>query len=320
MKKINIDKETLQQTLNNVSSKKEAAKQLGICVDTLSKLISNYELVFNSTVWSKGKKLPAKVHPEIDETWLITHWVNSEFSLRTLAKQYNIPDSLLESRVNKYKLTKNTKYKLNLNLLYDLTDPNIYYFAGLIATDGYLPEHLPDTLFLQLSGDSEYELLQNISKYYNSTCPIRTYGGTRHLLRWNQPGLHKFFVDNFNLTLKDKTFNVQVPNCFYNEDCIKAYVLGCLDGDGWISDKTYRVKLTTASEGFVKGLHDLIESATGIKIQYRLEYRKRQNKYYPTLEAVGKSAKDLLNWVYSGSNSFRLERKYNSFVKVNDIV
>ena len=320
MRKIKLDKELIQTTLNANTSKKATAKQLGICIDTLSKLMKEYDIPFTPTIWSKGKELPNKAYLNINKEWLIKNWINTDKSLHTLANEHNIPESLLESRVTKYKLTKDTKYQLNLNKLYDLTDPHIYYLAGLIATDGYLPSHLQDTLYIQLSGDSELQLLQNISSYYQSTCPIRSYSNNRHLLRWNQPGLHNFLVNNFNLTLKDKTFTVKVPTKFFNEECVKAYILGCLDGDGWISGIANRVKLTTVSEDFVHGLHDLIEATSGINIQYRLESRKNRTKFYPTIEVAGNTAKEFLTWVYSVNLEFKLERKYNNFAKVNDIV
>ena len=50
---------------------------------------------------------------------------------------------------------------------------------------------------------------------------------------------------------------------------------------------------------------------------YYIEHRKDRN--YPSLSVKGNGAKKILNWIYS-EPGLRLERKYEKYLKVNDIV
>lgn len=104
-------------------------------------------------------------------------------------------------------------------------------------------------------------------------------------------GLKKFLLDNFNISQCNKTFTVKTPIKFYNNDCVKAYLRGCLDGDGCISNKTF--SLFTASEEFIKGLIDLINS--NLNINLRMYYIQGKVNKIPGIQVSGKKTKIILS-------------------------
>lgn len=246
----------------------------------------------------------------IDKKWLIENWINTTKTLKQLADELNINDSLLEYRAAKFGLRKQSKYPFDKKKFYNLNDPHIWYLGGLIATDGYLVYN-HDAIEISLVGDSELELLTSIKQYYNSLSPIKKYG-TAWRFRILDDGIQKFFIDNFGLTKENKTETVKSVLKFPNESCAKAYILGCIDGDGSISFNPKLNQLSFsilgASKSFIKGFKNIVQLYTGINLPYRLEYKKYTGNYYPTVGTKGKKVNKFLEWVYS-ENTFCLGRK-----------
>lgn len=185
----------------------------------------------------------------------------------------------------------------------------MYYIAGLLNTDGYFRKDT-DGFNLQLVGDSEYKLLEKIREYLELTCPIYKMGN-RSILSVNYTGVNEHFKRAFNIDVKNKTFNTSVPKSFPNEECARAYVRGCLDGDGYIGSNKPRFTLLTASEKLVYGIKDIIKCYTKVDISVRYERRKTRN--YPCIAVQGRNAIEVLDWVYGGNNFLTLERKYSRY-------
>lgn len=260
-------------------------------------------------------------HPEIDKEFLITNWLNTSKSLKDLSRELGVNDSLLESRAHRYGITKERKYSINTKKLFDFNNPNVWYLAGLIATDGYTNTNA-DFIAITLVGDSEKELLSDICKYFEMSSPVAEYsmnGKKKYSIRISAKGVKEFFCTNFGIPSKAKTRTVQVPKNCTDTDCLKAYILGCLDGDGCISHLSGgspSVVLTTASEGFIRGVIGLIEENFGIRVSYSMQCGK-----YPTMGVYGKKkVLEFLNLVYSTSACLCLGRKREKYLLVRDIV
>lgn len=315
MNRIIISKEQLEDVIASSKTKKEAAEKLNISVDTLKLKLKKYNLVFNTSSWKKGQVSPARSHAEITEDWLINNWLNTDKSLKQLSDEFNISLSLLESRAVFYKLKKHLKHKLNTKKLFDLSDPHIWYLAGLANTDGYFPKHF-DGLVLELkANDSEYQLLNDIKNYYESSQPVTTYhkhGLDTYYWQISFGGLKEFFKQSFNISTVNKTFDTDVPINFPTESCAKAYLRGCIDGDGYVEKSGHTVIVCTASQSFIDGLAKIVKQY--INIDCRLFKAKRLNCEYPAVEWKTRRAEALLRWIYSIDNCFKLERKYQRFI------
>ena len=313
MKKIEISKDIISEFIEQKRTKTELCKHLGVSIGVINKHLVKYDLYWpRNQQTSKGN---FKTHAEIDKAWLVENWINTDYTLPQLAEKYQITTSLLESRRAYFNLHKPYKYRVDTSILFNAKDPNIAYIAGLLNTDGYFPK-VVDSFEISLVGESERLLLQDIADYIKTTAPIAKYGNA-HRLRVVQPGIRSFFQDNYNIALDSKTYKTSTPLEFFNESCAKAYVRGCFDGDGCIGSSNYRLTLSTASKTFIEGLRNLIHRYTGVMLAHYQE--KRNNSYYPTLAAQGKKAQQVLDWMYS-EEGLRLERKYNKYIQVKDIV
>lgn len=310
--KIIFEKETIEQILNQTDTKANAAKILNISTTTLRLLAKELGINYKTKSFRKGKTLP-KQHPEIDKQWLIDNWVNTDKSMRQLAEEFNVSEGLIDARRAKYKISKTYKYKVNTDKLYNLDDPKVYYLAGLLATDGWLNKNNPG-IEISLTGDSEKQLLTEIKNYFEISAEIALYGNS-YRLRIAEKDIVKFFSENFNIPTSNKTFLVDVPKYFPSENCAKAYIRGCFDGDGYIAEnKQCSISLCTASEKFVLGIQSIIEKYSGEKIPYHLT--RRGDKQYPCIGTTDRKSRAILDWIYSLENCFKLERKYNRYIKL----
>ena len=311
MKKKTFSLETLQVAAVSYPTRKAAGASLGISKDTFSNLLKENNIEFIPIKVDKPKQF--KQYPEINEDWLIKNWVNTTKSIKELANEVGCLDSLIESRIASFKLKKPYKHSFNTEKFFNINDPHIWYVAGLAVTDGHFPKYY-DALQFSLVGDDEYRLLDSIKTYYESSKDITRYH-TEGKGDWywiiNYPGLQQFFLDNFNITMENKTYEADVPKSFPSEDCAKAYIRGCIDGDGYITAKGDRVRICTSSEAFVRGLGKIVENYTEIPFNANFVRGYTKNdQLYPMVEWKTNRAKRLLDWIYSLEDCFRLERKY----------
>lgn len=106
-----------------------------------------------------------KLALKYSKQWLIDNYINTDKSLGTVEYENGLKPRSLEGLCGKYGLTKRYVDWCNYDKLYDMTDPNVYYMAGLIATDGHIVKG-GRVVGLGLSGDSEYKLLVDIKNYF----------------------------------------------------------------------------------------------------------------------------------------------------------
>lgn len=312
MKKVEIDKSIIEKYINSGKLKKQICSELGISIGTLRRVVRDLGLTFPVRSWRKGGTF-IKDYLFIDKQWLEDNWVNEDKSLAQLSTELNIPYGVLENRRRKFALSKKYKYTVDTSRLFDVTNPNTCYLAGLTATDGYVPKGR-NTIEIRLVGDSELALLIEIKDYFQCTAPVQHYGNS-HSLRITSDGLNTFFLRNFNIPDGAKTFSVGVPTGFASELCAKAYIHGCIDGDGWVAKDGSRVTLTTASENLVSGLCSIITRYTGIDVKFRyVSYNKHT---YPSFALDCKKGRDFLHWLYTDCDYIFLKRK---IPQVDDIV
>lgn len=322
MQKIIIPSNELNMMVSEIrsgKSKKLVCKEHGFSYDVfIMRLKEEGISVPKSQNVKKGKRgYYLKQRPDIDLEWMVENWVNTSKSMRELAEQEGVNESLIDSRREMFGLKKHFTHPVNTEKLFNLEDPHVYYLAGLIATDGYVPKG-NNCFEIGLIGESEKDLLLDIKNYFDSQSPIQSYRYTgdkvNSLLRVATSGLEDFLFENFNIPSGAKTYTVGVPTQFTNEDCAKAYLHGCMDGDGHISEDGRGFSLTTASETFVRGLHSIILKYTGQDIWFYYEKRDGVNMY-PTISTSCSKSDIVLSWMYSLSDCFSLKRKEEKFMR-----
>lgn len=321
MQKIIIPSEILVQMVEDVKSgksKKSVCNQYGYSKDVFTMRLKEAGIPVPKSQNVRKGKLGHYLtqRPDINKEWMITNWVDTSKSMRQLAQEEGISEGLLDYRRELFHLKKQFRHPVNRDKLFNLEDPHVYYLAGLIATDGYVPKY-HDCFEIGLIGDDERELLEEIKTYFDSKSPLQSYkyseGKVNTLLRIASSGLESFLYENFDIPSGAKTATVGVPTFFFNEDCAKAYLHGCIDGDGCIAHDGKSFGLTTLSEKFIRGLHDILLKYTGEDICVYFEKGDGTCRY-PTLCASGSKSNKVLGWIYSLSDCFSLKRKEEKFM------
>lgn len=305
MRKIEISKNKLQEMINKYPYKKDTCKELSIDIGTLNRLLKEHGLNYPRTGSQKGIERIKKCD-YINKEWLIQNWVNSSKSMRQLAEEEKVSESLIDRRRAKYNLTKHFCYPLNREKLFNLEDINVWYLAGLIATDGYVPKNR-NAVEITLVGDSERKLLLDIYNYFELTSPI-LYNKNTTRIRFSTEKLNEFLYTNFNIPSGAKTFSVGAPSSFKNENYAKAYFRGCLDGDGCISNQGKSFSILIASLDLIKGLQHILNLYVGP------EYHIRYERGFPLISGRDTTAKKVLDWCYSLEDCFKLDRKYKKYL------
>ena len=297
--------------------------------------ISNQELnreLYNCGLPQKISKIKyivqlKKYNIPLDKTWLEENYLKSNKSLSELEHDLGVPNRFLERLCVWHHISKRYKYSFNKNKFYNIYDPNVWYLAGLIATDGCL-DRFANRISVGLVGESEKDLLTDISNYFEDTRGVFVinrldkFGNKSYKvynISFSDKYIKEFFNKSFNIFYSDnksKTFALGFPDYFPNDLCKKAFVLGCFDGDGCIThlnSNNPSAGLLTASKNFVYGLSNLLERELGINTHFI------ESKYFSISISVNDGLEKFLDWMYS-YNGFRLDRKYKRYLKVKDIV
>lgn len=273
------DKQFIIEAINKGYTRVQIAQKLGIAPCTLTRFCTREHIKFRHR--GNPRVDVFSVYPEINEKWLAEHWLSQDISLVQLATTYNIPLTVLETRRTKYNLRKHFKYRINTQKLFNLKDPNVYYLAGLLATDGYFPKG-PDAFELTLRGSSEKLLLQDILNYFEGTCPLQEVSPNTWRIRVCAKGIRDFFQEYFGIFSHNKTFTVQTPQAFFNKACALAYLRGCLDGDGHFARGGDSAILVAASRNFVESLYQLCTAFFSASYVHLFNsYRNYTQKSYP---------------------------------------
>ena len=133
---------------------------------------------------------------------------------------------------------------------------------------------------------------------------------------------NKEFVDNLRkLGLHDnKTFTIKPPENIPKE-YLPYFVMGLIDGDGSvyilnrnINNKIYKYLLFkyTGNVYMTNFVSNYIKNIFNIEPQIELNSKKdlyRKNKIY-NIRYFCKNSVDILNYLYSFNNKYRLKRKY----------
>ena len=308
LKKLNFTREQIEYAAQNFSYKYDAAKYLNCSKDTFTNYLKLYNIDFKRNGPYKGTNRPDCTHSFITKEWMIQNWVNTNKSMRELSEQLNVPESVLDYRREKYGLVKRFCYPFNRTKFFNLEDVNVWYLAGLVATDGYVPKGI-DTIELSLIGTSERTLLEEIHSYFELTSPICSYRSDKSdtFIRISGEGINKFYEENFGIVSGPKTFNVSTPKTFPSEDCAKAYFRGCLDGDGTVAKDGQSFSILTASEDFIDGIVSILNKYVGTEFHKRYEV-------YPIVSGCQGTGKKVLDWTYSLENCFCLKRKHERYL------
>lgn len=245
--------------------------------------------------------------------------MTNQFSKRTKMSLVHKADKLGLS--NNYRFRR---YFFNEEFWKDLNPTNCY-FGGYLAADGYIDQR---SIILSLS-TKDLSVLEELKKVSGYTGPIQTYFRKNYkketlkqvsTLRINTIGrwmtdLEKHFniVPAKSLILK--------PPLLSNDLLIFCYIIGYLDGDGWI----YRNKYSKLGLGCVSGSYDLLFWIKSFLEKYFSDSIRNESRK-PKIRRQRKGGKDCNCFYFNFYGSrvakivdflrqfpiFKLDRKWNN--------
>lgn len=210
--------------------------------------INKSELVFRHT-WN-----------DIDDAFLKEHY--RSWSLSDMASYFGVTQSSIAHRLSRLNLYRGRQYRLDEDYFYNVTDESAYW-AGFIAADGNICDRT-GRLSISLSTKDEDHLF----KFKNM---IGYEGHIRHRSneRWGKihysatlsltsQGISGALRSIYNI-VPNKSLILEPPN-LERSSHIKSFVVGYIDGDGFVSDTKdgwgVGVAGTAAMMSYIKGLFD----------------------------------------------------------------
>jgi len=250
--------------------------------------------------------------------WVISNRLRS-FNIKTRPKTWNLGKR---------------KYEFDRNFLRNIT-LDIAWILGLLVSDGFVTNNAIAANFgLKLKQEDE-DVLFKVKRILKYQGPILTgIGKLRHRGIIKEFPYSLFRINERNIVRQleqigikqNKTLNENFLKCISetdNEKTISSFIRGIYDGDGSV---LYDKKRNSVCFQIVGALQLLS------KIQEYIVYYCHVNKTALTKNISGTNhyalryrgnlqAVKILKWIYKYSSSFnRMNRKYNSFCKIKEVI
>ena len=215
----------------------------------------------------------------------------------------------------------NPVYDINWRF-FNQQDEKFWYFAGLVASDGYISEkkisislQSKDRLILE----KIKELIQPDKNLYKSEKK------NQHRLTIHNIKLAKYMKEIFSMETNNKGKELRFPKNIPNQ-YIKDFIRGVFDGDGCI-DKTKGQQTVDGQKVYYIGLRvrlflnkDFLQE---LNEQFRNHYSHRTNairkKSGADIHVVTynfSTAEAFMNWIYDTNSNLYMIRKRNKYNKL----
>lgn len=251
------------------------------------------------------------------------------------ADKLNLTNTQIKNKVFKMGLTmlkeckpngKKPYEKLNINpkKFFDLEDPEVIYFLGLLWSDGFMYQdnnvsHVGITM-VEDDVESIRDILDRIGKwnYYHRKNKNKTWKPSINVMT-NNKTIYNFLSENdfkYKSTKSPKKILNLIP------DNLKHYFfLGVVDGDGCFyvrKTKKNNINQFTITSSYNYEWKSFSDLCDRLEIKYKIKRYKYEKKSYSILRITNKDGIIKLgNYIYQSSeNDIYLKRKYESFIKI----
>lgn len=234
-----------------------------------------------------------------DKNYLKNQFIENRKTVKSIAEECNVSISTIEYYLGKYNLKRgNIKHTINCDAV-DATSPVFNYYAGLIATDGYLDKRIP-RVSLRCKNLGCDSVLGRLKHYFGFTGDIKLYRDLFDLTITSRYLIQ--MLNGMGVSSKGKPYN-KFPSHFYDENCARMYLRGILDGDGNITvARTFRI--TLSNKKFLLDMSNYLNNRLGINTEV-----KPDRKYWK-VEMRKEASAIFLDWVYTGFDEFKFIDKY----------
>ena len=260
-----------------------------------------------------------------NEEYLRKNYIELRRPIKDIASECGVCVGSIERSLRKLGLTNlRSRIKYSIDTSKIALTPEMYYFMGLIATDGYISLKT-NRVSIRIRNVGAKALLNAIKDYFHFSGEVRVYKGKDYDLTITSKELITL-LEQHNISGADKTFTVGVPDFYPNEDCVRMFLRGILDGDGNIhfikkdnKIKQYEFRLVTGSLNLIQGVQRLFKEY--LDIDTALKKHRIKEREYPAIFLSNADSKKFYSWVYQGYSDFRLSDKFDRACQiVDDIV
>lgn len=257
---------------------------------------------------------------DLDKDYLRIEYLDKGRSLSSIAKDLGISAKLLYYYIKKFNLT-GFKSKSTLTVdssKFNFKDPVFCYYAGLVATDGYI-DYKNNRVSVRVNNEGSYEVLTAIKKHFYFTGEVRTYHGNNDLTICSRDLISVLQSFNIEGSKNSRSFNV-CQLLLLTEDCQRMFIRGVLDGDGNIH--LHKSKYTGKYVGgsfriSMKSLEFIENIIYFINTKFQFNYGVTiQNHKYPKLEMHVSDSKTLYSWIYTNNLELKFLDKYNKYLLI----
>lgn len=213
------------------------------------------------------------------------------------------------------------KYPVNHNFFENIENRQTSYVFGLWHSDGYNNEKSKRcVLSLQ---EKDKELLEKVNLLIHPNKPL-----TKKAVNKTIPGRENWkdqwaiFISSKQISedlaklgcCQNKTFNTPWPKFLeHNEEAMKGYLLGMLDGDGHIS-KRQSVNIMAPLD-WCEEFKDYIKKTLNLDVNIRLSPKGEKNNIRYGEISKTPNVLTFLNWLYDGADLF-LKRKHEQYLYI----
>ena len=256
---------------------------------------------------------------QLEKDFLYQQYIELNKSQRDIAKMLDVTEGTVDYWTRKYGLQyKRSDPDKVFQLTYiDNKDPIFCYYAGLVATDGYL-DYKNKRISLRVCNRGSYEVLDALRNYFSFKPPVHVYvpKATGHpnyeLLIPNTCIFKELDLMGIHGLKCTRTFDFGWFNSV-SQDAQRMFLRGVLDGDGNIkkSDGVFRIAMQSVN--FIDTLIVCINAI--LKANYQRSYQSNStHKQYPALFLKKYDSRRFYQFVYEGFSEYRFADKYEKYI------
>lgn len=200
----------------------------------------------------------------------------------------------------------------------DSKDPIFCYYAGLIATDGYL-DYKNKRISLRCNNEGSKEVFEAIRQYFEYLRPNRMYTNKSVNRPNNDITIPNncIFEELKSMGIYGKKDNRTFSLDWYisaDDNCKRMFLRGVLDGDGNIHKKTGIFRIAMKSDSFIENLLYIFNKKYNDSYEKKFQGNSATTYKYPAIFLRKKDSLNFYSFIYTGFDTFRFTDKYNRYM------
>ena len=259
---------------------------------------------------------------ELTKEYLYDNYIVKDKSERQIAEELNIGEGKVDYWVRKLKLNfKKASPDKVFNLKHiDDSDPIFCYFAGLMATDGYL-DYKNKRISLRVNNEGSKEVFEALRAHFEFIRPVN-----RYIKPKSKRPMYDLTIPNSCIFKELESMGIFGKKDYRafsldwytsaSKSCKQMFLRGVLDGDGNIHKKGGNFRIAMKSEEFIKNLLVIFNNLLDDTYVMKYQANSTTDFKYPAIWLHKYDSIKFYNFIYQGFEQYRFIDKYNKYINV----